>query len=87
MDIVRRLAVSQARGWRQASFINELLSFGPVPFREVPVPGGTTVRYGVSDLEYRSWVGLRSRLTLAGFVVETNQSMRTVRLHFPESPQ
>ena len=86
-DIVRRLAVSQARGWRQAGFVNDLLAGTPVPYRVVPIPGqfGTsTSKYGVTELDHRSWVGLRNRLYGVGFVFATDRRKQAVTMKFPE---
>lgn len=87
-DLIRRLATSQARGERQLSLVNELLTFRPVPYYRLRVPTmygpAEMTRYGKSALEYRSWKNLRKRLVSVGFVVETSRGSQTVRLHFPE---
>lgn len=87
-DLVRRLAVSQARGFRQASFVNELLTFRPVSFELVSFPGprgSVSVVLGRSKLSWRSWVNLRRRLVSVGFVVVTDQKTESVTLFFPET--
>ena len=85
-DLVRRLAVSQARGFRQASFINELLIWKPVSFEVVTVPGGSiTAHLGRSKLSWQSWVNLRRRLVSVGFVVSMSKKNQTVSLSFPEA--
>lgn len=86
-DIVRRLATSQARGERQLSFVNELLSFNPVSYRFFQIPGGygeiaKTPRYGLSMLEHRSWKNLRKRLVSVGFVIDYDRNAQTVCLYF-----
>lgn len=88
MDIIRRLATSQARGDRQLSFVNELLVFRPVGYRIIKVPGkfGTsTAIYGLSQLSHASWVNLRKRLLSVGFVIEHNHETMSVRMAFPEA--
>ena len=87
MDLLRRLATSQARGERQLSLVNELLSFYPVPtyYYEVPgLYGSKSVLFGKSRLPIKSWKNLRKRLVTVGFVVERDFQAETVTLHFPE---
>jgi hypothetical protein len=87
-DLIRRLATSQARGHRQASFVNELLTFRPVSFEVVPVPGpngSATALLGRSRLSWKSWVNLRRRLVAVGFVVVLDQVTKSVTLFFPET--
>lgn len=87
MNIVRRLATSQARGDRQLSFINELLSGNPIIYSFYDIPGkpnGRTVHYGISQLSHASWRNLKKRLIQVGFVINENREAQTVQLHFPE---
>lgn len=85
MDIIRRLACSQARGHRQQSFINELLTFEEVAFtRFTPLYNVDTVLYGESRLSHASWRMLRARLASVGFVITDNPDSMTVKISFPE---
>lgn len=90
MDIVRRLATSQARGVNQLSFINELLTGDPVHIRWVTIPtygDPQTIKYGLTGLASSSWRSVKARLVSVGFVVEedrTSPKNMFVRLHFPE---
>lgn len=87
-DLVRRLATSQARGHRQGSFVNELLTFRPVPFEifSVPGPGGAvSVLLGRSKLSWQSWVNLRRRLVSVGFVIVLSKEASSVAMFFPET--
>lgn len=70
--LMRRLAASQARGPRQMSLVNELLSFQEVPVRLVYPPGvhNGTLLYGASDLPGASWRNLKKRLISVGFVLK-----------------
>lgn len=88
MDIIRRLATSQARGDRQLSFINELLPGDPVIYSYYNIPGvfnGVTTLYGNSKLSHASWKNLKKRLIQVGFVVDDNRDAMIVQLHFPEA--
>ena len=85
--MIRRLATSQARGERQLSFVNELLSFDPVPFRYYEIPGmfgAKAILYGYTSLPGKSLVNLLKRLVSVGFVIERDWEPQTVSLHFPE---
>lgn len=85
MDIIRRLASSQARGHRQQSFVNELLSFREVPYRRYsPTVHVETLVFGESRLSYQSWRSLRARMVSVGFVVVDDKDTCTVRISFPE---
>lgn len=87
--MIRRLATSQARGERQLSFVNELLSFKRVAITYYQIPGHPygrgTVRYGVSKLPTASFKNLRSRLISVGFVIDRDWDAMTVRMTFPEA--
>ena len=88
MDMIRRLATSQARGERQLSFVNELLSFRRVTITQYQIPGqygNKTVRYGLSKLPNASFRNLRSRLISVGFVLDRDWDTMTVRMTFPEA--
>lgn len=87
-DLVRRLATGQARGHRQGSFINELLTFRPVLFEIFSVPGttgATSVLLGRSALSWQSWTNLRRRLVSVGFVIVLSKEASSVTMFFPES--
>lgn len=78
-DLITKLARACCRGWRQESFVNELLTGEPVNFE---IDRWESVKYGVTQLSHSSWKGLRSRLTRAGFVIVS--SRWTVQLKYPE---
>lgn len=88
-DIIRRLAISQARGVNQLSLINELVTWAPVSFEwyEIPTYGNPSTRvYGVTRLQHRSWKSVKARLVAVGFVIEESRESMTIQLHFPEAP-
>lgn len=88
MDIIRRLAVSQARGERQLSLVNELLSFREVDVSYVQIPGIYGSRspvFGLTRLPSQSLRNLRKRLTSVGFVVKIDWEESTIRMYFPEA--
>jgi hypothetical protein len=84
--VIRRLATSQARGERQLSFVNELLTFDPVPFKFQQIPGihAEEIRYGHTSLPGQSWRNLRKRLISVGFTIERDWKTQTITMHFPE---
>ena len=91
LSIIRRLATSQARGTRQLSLVNELLTFQPVPspLEQYPVAGGRGAKgysrnYGDSQLRHSSYVPLRRRLTEVGFILVANKGRTQVTMAFPE---
>lgn len=90
-SVIRRLATSQARGTRQLSLVNELLTFQPVPspLEQYPVAGGRGARgiartYGDSRLRHSSYVPLKRRLTEVGFILVANEERTQVTMAFPE---
>ena len=88
MDIIRRLATGQARGERQLSLVNELLSFRAVYFTYVDIPGppgSQTVVYGLTKLPFSSYRNLRTRLISVGFVFEVDRDYGSVTMKFPEA--
>ena len=90
-SVIRRLATSQARGTRQLSLVNELLTFQPVPspLEQYPVAGGRGAKgysrsYGESRLGHSSYVPLKRRLTEVGFILVANRERTQVTMTFPE---
>lgn len=88
MDLIRRLATSQARGERQLSLVNELVSYKDTPIFPlvIPVYGGTTTHvYGRTHLPGSSWRNLRKRLVSVGFIFIVDRENMTVTMSFPEA--
>lgn len=73
-DIKRRLALSQARGWRQESLVNELLTGKVVPAApkdSVYRPANRSwTEVGETRATYASFLRLRVRLVSVGFVIK-----------------
>jgi len=77
-ELTARLARQCARGWRQASLVNELLA-GPVATELVPVPSKPTQVtrvYGRTRLPSSSYRNLRARLAAAGFTFAIDRETR-----------
>lgn len=88
MDLIRRLAVSQTRGERQLSLVNELLSFREVDVSYVQIPGiygSMSPVFGTTRLPYASLRNLRKRLISVGFVIKIDLEEDTIRMYFPEA--
>lgn len=69
----RRLALSQARGWRQESLVNELLTGKVVPAGPkggYVRPGHKWIEVGETGADYGSFRALRARLISVGFVIK-----------------
>lgn len=70
----RRLALSQARGWRQESLVNELLTGKPVPahVRDGHIRPGykSWIEVGDTKAAWASFRALRARLVAVGFVIK-----------------
>ena len=90
LSIIRRLATSQARGTRQLSLVNELLTFDAVSIQVDRIPQWrngqqlTAVSYGESRLGHSSYVPLKRRLTEVGFILVANKERTQVTMAFPE---
>ena len=81
-DLVRRLARSQALGWRQEMLVNELLGGLPVPISAEYFGGQSYVKYGQAKVQAKSFRALRGRLIRVGFTVVMGNG--TVSMNFPE---
>lgn len=82
----RRLALSQARGWRQESLVNELLTGNVVPVHPKPgyvKSGHQWVVVGETGAEYASFRALRARLVSVGFVIK-GSPQEGFTMTFPE---
>ena len=89
-SVIRRLATSQARGTRQLSLVNELLTFDAVSVQADRIPQWrngqqlTAVSYGETRLGHSSFLPLRNRLIEAGFILVVNRERTQVTMTFPE---
>ena len=87
---IRRLATSQARGTRQLSLVNDLLTFDAVSIQVDRIPQWrngqqlTAVNYGESRLRHSSYAPLKRRLTEVGFILVANKERTQVTMAFPE---
>ena len=90
LSIIRRLATFQARGTRQLSLVNELLTFDAVSVQADRIPQWrngqqlTAVSYGESRLGHSSYVPLKRRLTEVGFILIANKERTQVTMAFTE---
>ena len=82
-SVIRRLALSCARGSRQSGLVNELI-VGRVLMTYRNIGGAAYRQYGVSGVTGPSFRNLRRRLIQAGFVVVTDREGSHVVMEFPE---
>lgn len=83
MSLVRRLAGSCARGWRQRGLVNEIL-VSPAPIKYKYLGGKEFVLYGDSEVQGSSYRNLRRRLVAVGFVLHQDPHACTLTMTFPE---